>query len=94
MKQRCRLSLERSMKAADAAYDEIDNYKKVEVEPGDHQAQASELAATMGAADCECAAQLSAASVIQKVDNYSEYTVTLSSKSCFQAISCGARHKL
>ena len=60
MKQRCRLSLERSMKAADAAYDEIDNYKKVEVEPGDHQAQASELAATMGAADCECAAQLSA----------------------------------
>merc|ERR1719443_2283772 len=46
--------------AADAEYAAIDEYEanKPTTTPGDEQAQASELSATMGAADCECAAQL------------------------------------
>merc|ERR1719502_1941993 len=46
--------------AADAEYASIDEYEanKPTTTPGDEQAQASELSATMGAADCECAAQL------------------------------------
>ena len=46
--------------AADAQNAAIEEFEanKPTTTPGDQQAEASELSATMGATDCECAAQL------------------------------------
>merc|ERR1719443_782878 len=52
------LKTQEKMAATSTAASDAYEANKPTTTPGDEQAQASELSATMGAADCECAAQL------------------------------------